>query len=101
MAVTGAKAWSYDLIMCQASLMLSTEALGPLFQPVVDSTLWLAKYFHALNLSQSVRVSAHLLSHVQLFCDPTNYSQPGSSVHGIFQTSILEWVTVSYSRGSS
>ena len=28
-------------------------------------------------------------------------SLPGSSVHGIFQARILEWVVVSYSRGSS
>ena len=28
-------------------------------------------------------------------------SPPGSSVPGIFQTRILEWVTISYSRGSS
>ena len=28
-------------------------------------------------------------------------SLPGSSVHGIFQARILEWVAVSYSRGSS
>ena len=27
-----------------------------------------------------------------------DYSQPGSSVHGIFQSKILEWVTVSFSR---
>ena len=28
-------------------------------------------------------------------------SLPGSSVHGIFQARILEWVAISYSRGSS
>ena len=28
-------------------------------------------------------------------------SQPGSSVHGIFWARILEWVAISYSRGSS
>ena len=28
-------------------------------------------------------------------------SQPGSSVHGIFQARILEWVAISFSRGSS
>ena len=28
-------------------------------------------------------------------------SSPGSSVHGIFQSRILEWVAISYSRGSS
>jgi len=27
--------------------------------------------------------------------------QPGSSVHGIFQARILEWVAISYSRASS
>ena len=34
-------------------------------------------------------------------CDPMDYSLPGSSVHGIFQARILEWVTISFSRGSS
>ena len=28
-------------------------------------------------------------------------SLPGSSVHGIFQTIVLEWIAVSFSRGSS
>ena len=34
-------------------------------------------------------------------CCPVDYSPPGSSVHRIFQARILEWVTISYSRGSS
>ena len=33
--------------------------------------------------------------------DPMNCSPPGSSVHGIFQARILEWVVISSSRGSS
>ena len=40
------------------------------------------------------------LSRVQLFatpCDPL----PGSSVHGIFQARILEWIAISFSRGFS
>ena len=32
-------------------------------------------------------------------CDPMNCSLLGSSVHGIFQARILEWVAVSFSRG--
>ena len=32
---------------------------------------------------------------------PMYYSLPGSSVHGIFQASVLEWVAISFSRGSS
>ena len=34
-------------------------------------------------------------------CDPMDYSLPDSSVHLIFQARILEWVAISYSRGSS
>ena len=33
--------------------------------------------------------------------DPVDSSQPGSSVHGISQARILEWVAISFSRGSS
>ena len=49
-------------------------------------------------------VSMHTCSGTQLFltlCDPMACSPPGSSVHGIFLTRILEWVAISFSRGSS
>ena len=42
--------------------------------------------------------------HAQLcpmLCDPMDCSPPGSSVHGIFQARILEWVAIPFSRGSS
>ena len=31
-------------------------------------------------------------------CDPMDCSLPGSSVHGIFQARILEWVAISFSE---
>ena len=34
-------------------------------------------------------------------CDPVDCSPPGSSIHGILQARILEWVAISFSRGSS
>ena len=34
-------------------------------------------------------------------CDPSDRSPPGSSTHGIFQEKMLEWVAISFSRGSS
>ena len=34
-------------------------------------------------------------------CNPMVYSPPGSFVHGISQARILEWVTISFSWGSS
>ena len=45
-------------------------------------------------------VHAHSLSCLTL-CNPTDCSPPGSTVHGIFQARIAEWVAISYSRGSS
>ena len=33
-------------------------------------------------------------------CEPMDYSLPGSSAHGILQARILEWVAISFSRGS-
>ena len=34
-------------------------------------------------------------------CDPMDCSLPGSSVHGASQARILEWIAISFSRGSS
>ena len=34
-------------------------------------------------------------------CDPMDCSPPGSSVHGILQARILEWVAISFSSGPS
>ena len=33
-------------------------------------------------------------------CDPMDCSPPGSSIHGILQARILEWVAISFSRGT-
>ena len=34
-------------------------------------------------------------------CDPMDCSLPGSSVHGTFQALVLEWIAISFSKGSS
>ena len=34
-------------------------------------------------------------------CNPVDCSLPGSFLHGILQARILEWVAISFSRGSS
>ena len=41
------------------------------------------------------------LSRVQLFCHLVDCSPPRSSVQGISQARILEWIAISFSRGSS
>ena len=40
---------------------------------------------------------AQLLGCAQLLCNPMDWSPPGSSLHGILQARILEWVAISLS----
>ena len=46
-------------------------------------------------------VHAKLLQVCPILCNPTDYSLPGSSLHGILQARILEWVAISSSSESS
>ena len=55
------------------------------------------KQFIRLNIKVKVLVTQW----TPTLCDPTNYSPPGSSVHGILQARILEWVAIPFSRGYS
>ena len=57
----------------------------------------LIKLCHVINISCA---NLSFFSHVRL-CDPMDCSLPGSSVHGILQARILEWVAIPFSRGSS
>ena len=36
-----------------------------------------------------------------ILCDPMDCSPPGSSVHGILQARILDWIAMPFSRGSA
>ena len=47
------------------------------------------------------RLCTQLLQSCPTLCDPMDCSSPGSFVHGILQARILEWVAISFSRGSS
>ena len=47
-----------------------------------------------------MKVKVKSPSRVRL-CDPMDCSLPGSSVHGIFQARVLEWIAISFTRGSS
>ena len=63
--------------------------------------------FHFINLCDSLKrmkSEKKKVSVAQLYlnlCNPMDYSLPGTSVHGILQARILEWVTIPFSRGSS
>ena len=51
------------------------------------------------QLKKCESVSCSVMS--DSFCDPMDYSPPGSSDRGILQVKILEWVTITFWRGSS
>ena len=55
---------------------------------------------HIKRRATKTRLVWKSLSHVRLQ-HPMDCSLPGSSVHGILQARILEWVAVPFSRGSS
>ena len=54
--------------------------------------------FNNKTCFKNLRHRKLFLSHVQLFCDPVDCNPPGSSIHGILQARILEWVAISFSR---
>ena len=59
--------------------------------------LWL----RSSSYKEKWKVKVKLVSRVWLFVTPIDCSLPGSSVRGIFQARVLEWVAISFSRGSS
>ena len=59
-------------------------------------------FLSALSAGRTNHGKCESVSHSVLFlCNPTNCSPPGSSVHGILQARISEWVAMPFSRGSS
>ena len=50
---------------------------------------------------RGARLHAELLQSCPTLCNAMDCSPPGSSVHGILQTGILEWVAILFSRESS
>ena len=56
---------------------------------------------HFLLQCMKVKSESEVAQSCPTLSDPKDYSLPGSSVHGIFQARVLEWVAISFSRGSS
>ena len=53
------------------------------------------------TIRESVKWKVKVIQSCLTLCNHMNCSPPGSSVHGILQATILEWVVVPFSRGSS
>ena len=62
-----------------------------------------ARHMHVFSLLHShchcpAAAAAKSLQSCPTLCDPIDGSPPGSSVHGIFQARVLEWVAISFSN---
>ena len=64
-----------------------------------DSCIWISLLLE--NSYWGMCMHAKSLQSCLTLCDPMDYSLPGSSVHGILQARILEWIAISFSRGCS
>ena len=64
-------------------------------RPRVDEALWLS----LLITHEMEKVKVKSFSPVQLFATLMDCSLLGSSLHGILQARVLEWVAISFSRG--
>ena len=72
---------------------------GHLWEKGAIFTAW--KIIYSPKGKVKVKVKMKSPSHVRLFATPWTSSLPGSSLHGILQARVLEWVAISFSRGSS
>ena len=82
-------------VLCSgAAVGLRAEARETLAHPLPDRPLQASLPHGAL---QGGWGSCPVMSNS---CDPMDCSTPSSSVHGVLQARILEWVTISFSRGS-
>ena len=52
------------------------------------------------KLQRKVKSESEVAQSCLTLCDPVDCSIPGSSVYGIFQAKLLEWVAIYFSRGS-
>ena len=77
-------------------LILTSLPLSPSFIKTFSSP---SLNFHPNTYRSSACVRSH--SQCPTLCDRIDRTPPGSSVCGIFQARILEWVAISFSRGSS
>ena len=55
-----------------------------------------AVYLH--HCQSTMKCEEKVAQSCPTLCDPTDCRPPGSSVHGILQASILEWVAIPFSR---
>ena len=83
------------------SLHKKTPETLQVFPRNSSNDIWI--YFTVLSQTkdQSAAAAAELLQSCPTLCDTLDGSPPGSSVPGILQERILEWVAISFSNNQA
>ena len=87
----------HRVLLLPADIFISTvlSSLSQCIRPFFPGS----KFLPTITFTRFMKVK--VAKSCPTLCDPMDDSPPGSSVHGIFQVRILEWVAVPFSRGSS
>ena len=83
------------------SASISQEFLNILNPAVSPLLIFLCTYILFCFLKMFIWFKVWAAQSCPPLCDPRDYSPPGSSVHGVLQARLLEWIAISFSSGSS
>ena len=99
--------WTLALLLTRLTLywvlgsFFGIESQGTWSRLKARSACWGTEFVHHSTIFLfALAHVVYLLQSCLTLCDTMDCSPPGSSVHGIFQARRLEWVAISFSRGS-
>ena len=86
-------------LLGQIAISFSRGSSNPGFEPVFSALV--GRFFTTEPPEKPQKGSAWVCAQsCWNLCDSMDFSPPGSSVHGIFQARMLEWVAISYTKRS-
>ena len=96
----------HPVFIAQVNLCFSDGFWGGLLSgsPRIRSTFWAMVVPRPRNPAPPpllLKVRSEVAQSCPTLCDPMDCNLSGSSVHRIFQARVLEWIAISFSRGSS
>ena len=98
-AFANSSSFTHSPIMC--SSQGSTSDPLPFSLSTISALNFIAKFYSHCPTVWWYVVRVLVAQSCPTLCDPVDHSPPDSSIHGILQARILEWVATSFSRGSS
>ena len=89
--------WKYEI---QASYKM-TEAMNNQDYEWNKEYTNIKRILHRFDNIYEIDQLSEVAQSCPTLCDPVDCNLPGSSIHGILQARTLEWIAISFSRGSS